>query len=168
MDITVERSDILENLGHACRIIERKSTIPVSCHVSLQADNGLLKMKASGPEIEITATIPASIHISGFTTVSAHLLYEIVRKMPDGSHISFSKSDKNETQLLVRSGSSEFYLQSYLESELSSQEEEEYVYSFDIVSDVLKNLIDNTHFAMATEEIRYYLNGIFFILMKRI
>ncbi|MEG8098801.1 DNA polymerase III subunit beta [Candidatus Liberibacter brunswickensis] len=162
MDITVERADILETLGHACRIIERKNTIPVSCHVSLKGDDNFLKMKASGPEIEITAAMPASIHVSGFTTVSAHLLYDIVRKLPDGSQISFSNSNKNEMQLLVRSGNSEFYLQSFSESEFPSQKEEDYVYSFELESAVLKNLIERTHFAMATEEIRYYLNGIFF------
>ncbi|XCE18315.1 DNA polymerase III subunit beta [Candidatus Liberibacter asiaticus] len=162
MKITVERSDILELLGHACRIIERKNTIPVSCHVLLQANDGLLEIKASGPEIEITGAIPASVDVCGSITVSAHLLYDIVRKLQDGAQISFFKENELGTEVNISHGDSNFYLQSFPESEFPSTKEEEYVYSFELASSVLKNLVERTHFAMATEEIRYYLNGIFF------
>ncbi|ADR52099.1 DNA polymerase III subunit beta [Candidatus Liberibacter solanacearum CLso-ZC1] len=162
MEIIVERSNILEPLNHVCRIIERRTTIPVACHVFLQTIDGSLKMKASGPEIEITEVIPAVINVGGSATVSAHLLYDIVRKFPEGSEILFSKSDAQGTEVKVVSGDSQFYLQSFSESEFPNIKEEDYEYSFELESSVLKILIERTHFAMATEEIRYYLNGIFF------
>ncbi|MBY7649012.1 MAG: DNA polymerase III subunit beta [Candidatus Liberibacter europaeus] len=162
MEVIFERSNILEPLSHACRIIDRKNAVPISYHILLQAcDDGSLILKAKGRDIEITAVISVNVNVSGSFTVPAQLFYDIVRKLPDGSEISLSNSDKEE-QVVVFSGGSRFCLQSFSELDFPMSKEENVAYSFAIESSVLKGLIDRTHFAMASEEIRYYLNGVFF------
>ncbi|AHA27464.1 DNA polymerase III subunit beta [Candidatus Liberibacter americanus] len=169
MKVIVDRSDILDPLNHACRIIERRNAAPVSFHILLRSDVDSLKIKASGLEIEIDVSIKAVVESSGSFTVSAQLLHDIVRKLPDGSEICFSDSFDNNKQSVIKisAGNSKFYLQSFAESEFPISKEEDYKYSFDIKSSVLSSLIERTNFAMANEETRYYLNGIFFEVNKK-
>ncbi|MBL0848801.1 MAG: DNA polymerase III subunit beta [Candidatus Liberibacter ctenarytainae] len=162
MEIIIERSEILEFLNHAYRIVERRNAVPISGHILLTAADQALKIKASGTEIEIEASIPAHVEVIGSCTVPVHLLHDIVRKLPDGSDIFLSKKNTEESRVIISSGSSKFFLQSFPEVEFPASTEEKYPYSFKIKSSTLKNLMERTHFSMATEEIRYYLNGIFF------
>ncbi|MBA5723772.1 DNA polymerase III subunit beta [Candidatus Liberibacter sp.] len=166
MEITLERSRILDSLSHACRIIERRNVSPISCHILLQTVDGSLKMQASGPEIEITEIIPANVKIEGSATIPAQLLHDIVRKLPDGSELRLSRDSSRGDGIAVASGCSNFFLQSFSEKGFPSLEKEDCKHSFKLKSSVLRRLIERTHFAMATEETRYYLNGIFFHLQE--
>ena len=160
MRVTLERSNLLKSLNHVQRVVERRNTIPILSNVLLKADEGVLTLKATDLDIEVTETTPASIEQSGATTVSAHMLYDIVRKLPDGSEVMMAVSDDNGLSLI--SGRSQFRLQMLPESDFPDLTAGEFSHTFRMACDDFKSLIDRTQFAISTEETRYYLNGIYF------
>ncbi len=87
MRVTLERSNLLKSLNHVHRVVERRNTIPILSNVLLKADGGSLEMKAADLDLEITDATPDSVEQAGATTVPAHLLYDIVRKLPDGAEV---------------------------------------------------------------------------------
>ena len=88
MRVTVERAALLRSLGHVHRVVERRTTIPILSNVLLRAGDGGLQLKATDLDIEVTETIPADVSGAGSTTVPAHVIYDIVRKLPDGAQVS--------------------------------------------------------------------------------
>ncbi len=160
MRVTLERSNLLKSLNHVQRVVERRNTIPILSNVLLKADDGTLTLKATDLDIEVTETTPASIEQTGATTVSAHMLYDIVRKLPDGSEVMMSVSDDNGLTLI--SGRSQFRLQMLPESDFPDLTAGEFSHTFRMACTDFKALIDRTQFAISTEETRYYLNGIYF------
>ncbi len=85
MRATVERSHLLKSLGHVHRVVERPNTIPILSNVLLRAAAGTLTLKATDLDLEITETVPAEVQQPGATTVPAHILHDIVRKLADGA-----------------------------------------------------------------------------------
>ena len=150
MRITLERSNLLKSLNHVHRVVERRNTIPILSNVLLRAAGANLDMKATDLDLEITEATPAMVEQAGSTTVPAHLLYEIVRKLPDGSSMT------------VASGRSKFSLQCLPETDFPDLTAGTFSHSFKLKASEIKMLIDRTQFAISTEETRYYLNGIFF------
>jgi DNA polymerase III subunit beta len=110
--------------------------------------------------LEVTESVAADVGIAGATTVPAHVLHDIVRKLPDGSQVSL-ESQRGSSQLQLRSGRSRFNLQALPDSDFPDLATDELSHSFALASGDLKRLIDKTQFAISTEETRYYLNGIF-------
>src|ERR671916_1909958 len=88
MKVTVERAALLKALGHVHRVVERRNTIPILANVLLRATDGGLQLKATDLDIEVTETIPADVATAGSTTVPAHVIYDIVRKLPEGAQVS--------------------------------------------------------------------------------
>lgn len=159
MRVTLERSSLLKSLSHVQRVVERRNTIPILSNVLLKADGNSLTLKATDLDLEVTETTPASIEQSGATTVPAHMLYDIVRKLPDGSEVMMSVGDDNGLRLVA--GRSQFRLQMLPESDFPDLTTGEFANSFRMACSDFKNLIDRTQFAISTEETRYYLNGIY-------
>jgi DNA polymerase-3 subunit beta len=159
MRVTVERSHLLKSLGHVHRVVERRNTIPILANVLLRADGARLLLKATDLDIEITETVPADIGQGGATTVPAQILFDIVRKLPDGAEVALDTGDG--TQLSVRSGRSKFTLQVLSESDFPDLATGEFTARFTLAANSLKKLIERTQFAISTEETRYYLNGIY-------
>jgi DNA polymerase III subunit beta len=160
MKVTLERAALLKSLGHVHRVVERRNTIPILSNVLLFAEEQLLLLKATDLDLEVTERLPADVSKSGATTVPAHILYEIVRKLPDGAQVSL-ESHGESGQLQLRSGRSRFNLQSLPETDFPDLTAGELSHSFKLVPADLKRLIDKTQFAISSEETRYYLNGIF-------
>ncbi|MGO4134795.1 DNA polymerase III subunit beta [Rhizobium brockwellii] len=161
MRITIERSNLLKSLNHVHRVVERRNTIPILSNVLLKADGQKLDMKATDLDLEITEATPASVEQPGATTVPAHLLYDIVRKLSDGSEVLLATSPDGGA-MTVQSGRSKFSLQCLPESDFPDLTAGTFTHSFKLKAADLKMLIDRTQFAISTEETRYYLNGIFF------
>jgi DNA polymerase-3 subunit beta len=159
MRATVERSHLLKSLGHVHRVVERRNTIPILSNVLLKAENGSLTLKATDLDLEITETVPAEIGQAGATTVPAHILHDIVRKLADGAEVSLDTGDSS--QLTLKSGRSRFTLQVLPESDFPDLTIGEFPTRFMLPASALKKLIDRTQFAISTEETRYYLNGIY-------
>lgn len=160
MRVTLERANLLKSLNHVHRVVERRNTIPILSNVLLKADGASLEMKATDLDLEITEATPAQVEQAGSTTVPAHLLYEIVRKLGDGSEVMLSMDPEGST-MTVASGRSQFKLQCLPQSDFPQLAAGEFSHSFRLDSATLRRLIERTQFAISTEETRYYLNGIY-------
>jgi DNA polymerase-3 subunit beta len=160
MKVTVERAELLKSLGHVYRVVERRNTIPILANVLIKADKGNLSLKATDLDLEVTDTTPADVSPGGATTVPAHMFYDIVRKLPDGSQIVLEGSG-DRAVVTLRAGRSRFTLQTLPESDFPDLAAGEMSHKFSVPAADLKRLIDKTQFAISTEETRYYLNGIY-------
>jgi len=161
MKVTMERAALLKALGHVHRIVERRNTIPILANILIEAAEGRLTLKSTDLDLEATETAPAEVGQAGSTTVAAHVLFDIVRKLPEGAQVSLETTGQTG-QMTLRSGRSRFQLQSLPASDFPDLTAGEFSHRFSVPAVELKRLIDNTQFAISSEETRYYLNGIFF------
>lgn len=160
MRVTLERSNLLKSLNHVHRVVERRNTIPILSNVLLAASGASLELKATDLDLEVTEATPANVEQSGATTVPAHLLYDIVRKLPEGAEVML-KLDENGNAMSVVSGRSSFRLQCLPQADFPELSAGSFSHIFRLDSEALKGLIEKTQFAISTEETRYYLNGIY-------
>ncbi|MBL8578025.1 MAG: DNA polymerase III subunit beta [Mesorhizobium sp.] len=160
MRVILERSNLLKSLNHVHRVVERRNTIPILSNVLLNASGAVLEMKATDLDLEVTEATPASVEQAGATTVPAHLLYDIVRKLPDGAEVML-RTDEDGNAMSVISGRSSFRLQCLPQSDFPELTAGSFSHIFRLDAAALKGLIDKTQFAISTEETRYYLNGIY-------
>ena len=160
MKVTVEQSALLKALGHVHRVVERRNTIPILGNVLLRAEGRELALKATDLDLDIVELIGAEVFQPGTTTVPAHVLYDIVRKLADGAQVSLEQ-DGQAGQVILRSGRSRFSLQTLPETDFPDLAPGEMSHGFDIQAADLRRLIEKTQFAISTEETRYYLNGIY-------
>src|SRR6202795_1834641 len=160
MKVTVERAELLKSLGHVHRVVERRNTIPILANVLVRAEKSALHLKATDLDLEVIESIASEVSPGGSTTVPAHMFYEIVRKLPEGSQVVL-ESTGDRAVLSIRAGRSRFTLQTLPESDFPDLAAGEMTHSFKLPAADLKRLIDKTQFAISTEETRYYLNGIY-------
>ena len=160
MKATVERATLLKSLGHVHRVVERRNTIPILGNVLIRAENSRLAFKATDLDLEMTETIAAEVGPAGCTTVPAHMVYEIVRKLPEGAQVVIESSGER-AMMAIRAGRSRFTLQTLPESDFPDLAAGEMTHAFTLPATDLRRLIDKTSFAISTEETRYYLNGIY-------
>jgi DNA polymerase-3 subunit beta len=161
MRVILERSNLLKSLNHVHRVVERRNTIPILSNVMLSCEGQSLELKATDLDLEITEATPAQVEQGGGTTVPAHLLYEIVRKLPDGAEVML-RTDDDGNAMTVVAGRSSFRLQCLPQSDFPQLTAGTFSHTFKVDAGTLKKLIDKTQFAISTEETRYYLNGIYF------
>ena len=159
MKVTLERNHLLKSLGHVHRVVERRNTYPILANVLLKAQDGRLDLRATDLDIEVTENVPAMVGTSGTTTVPAHTLYEIVRKLADGAEVRLE--NEGSEQLLVSSGRSRFHLACLSPDSFPDLKSGSFTHSFEIAATTLRELIERTQFAISNEETRYYLNGIY-------
>jgi DNA polymerase-3 subunit beta len=160
MKVTIERAQLAKSLAHVHRVVERRNTIPILANVLLRAGKTSVELKATDLDLEIVETAPGEGKTTGSTTVPAHMIHDIVRKLPEGAQVEL-QSAADGTQLQVRAGRSKFTLQALPETDFPDLAAGEMSHSFNIASADLKRLIERTQFAISTEETRYYLNGIY-------
>src|SRR6478672_11155468 len=160
MKVTVERAELLKSLGHVHRVVERRNTIPILANVLVRAEKAALNLKATDLDLEVIESIAAEVAPAGSTTVPAHMFYEIVRKLPEGSQVVL-ESSSDRAVLAIRAGRSRFTLQTLPESDFPDLAAGDMTHKFTLAAADLKRLIDKTQFAISTEETRYYLNGIY-------
>jgi DNA polymerase III subunit beta len=165
MRVTLERSNLLKSLNHVHRVVERRNTIPILSNVLLTAEGQSLQLKATDLDLEVTEATGAIVEQAGATTVPAHLLYDIARKLPEGAEVMLSTGADGASMTVV-SGRSSFRLQCLPQSDFPELTAGNFTHSFRLDSQALKRLIERTQFAISTEETRYYLNGIFLHVME--
>lgn len=160
MKATIERATLLRCLSHVQSVVERRNTIPILSNVLIEAsDGGSVRVMATDLDLQVVETMSASsVEQPGAITVSAHLLFDIARKLPEGSQVSLIT---NDNRLEVKAGRSNFKLPTLPRDDFPVIVEGDLPTSFEIPARVLAELIDRTRFAISTEETRYYLNGIF-------
>ena len=160
MNIIIERAALLRSLGHVQSVVERRNTIPILSNVLLKASDGELSLAATDMALEIVETVPASVGRAGGTTAPAHTLYDIVRKLPDGSQVELDIGGDG-TILTLRAGRSQFKLSCLPIEDFPQLSGGDLPHRFDLTASDLRALVDRTRFAISTEETRYYLNGIY-------
>ncbi len=160
MQLTIERATLLKSLAHVQSVVERRNTIPILSNALMAAGDGKLSLTATDMDLTIVDEVAASIAEPGATTVPAHTIYDIVRKLPDGAEVEIAGGG-DSTQLTLRSGRSKFSLATLPKEDFPATGSEELPKTFTLQSRELKNLIDRTRFAISMEETRYYLNGIY-------
>src|SRR5258707_7775350 len=115
MKVTIERDELLKPLGHAHRVVGRRNTIPILANVLVRAEKSALSLKATDLDLEVIESIAAEVAPAGSTTVPAHMFYEIVRKLPEGSQVVL-ESSSDRAVLAVRAGRPRLPLQTLPES----------------------------------------------------
>ncbi len=160
MRVTIERSAFLRALTHVQSVVERRNTIPILSNVLLQAGDGQLKLTATDLDIEIVESVSAEVARNGATTVPAHMLYDIVRKLPDGAQLEIEQAGDGQ-RVSIFAGRSRFSLQALPHEDFPDLAAGDFANSFEIKAGDLRGLIEKTRFAISTEETRYYLNGIY-------
>ncbi len=161
MRFLIEKAALLKALQHVTSVVERRNTIPILANVSLRAEADALHLKATDLDIEVTESAKAEIMTPGGTTVSAHTLHDIVRKLPDGAQIELADKG-DEGRLAITAGSSRFLLACLPADDFPELGLDGMSHSFKIHARDLAQLIEKTRFAISTDETRYYLNGIYF------
>jgi DNA polymerase III subunit beta len=159
MKVTLERNHLLKSLSHVHRVVERRNTYPILANVLLKAVDGRVDLRATDLDIEVTESVPAMVGTAGTTTVPAHTLYEIVRKLSDGAEVRL-ETDGAE-QMLLTSGRSRFHLACISPDSFPDLKSGTFTHEFSLPAAALRELIERTQFAISNEETRYYLNGIY-------
>jgi len=160
MKATIERATLLKCLSHVQSVVERRNTIPILSNVLIEASaDGTVKVMATDLDLQVVESMRAvSVEGAGAITVSAHLLFDIARKLQDGSQVSLETADN---RMAVKAGRSRFSLPTLPRDDFPVIVEGDLPTSFELPAATLAQLIDRTRFAISTEETRYYLNGIF-------
>ena len=158
MKLTIDRISLLRPLGHVQSVVERRNTIPILANVVLRAEEGELSLTATDMDMDIATEVGCSVMTSGTTTMSAHLLYDIARKLPDGAEVEIAVNDGHA---MVSAGRSSFRLPTLPVEDFPAISSNELPVNFSLTAADMRDLIDATRFAISTEETRYYLNGIY-------
>lgn len=159
MKATIERATLLKGLSHVQSVVERRNTIPILSNVLIEATaDGALRLMATDLDLQINESVAAAVDQPGSTTVSAHTLFDIARKLPEGAQVSLTAA---EGRMTIVAGRARFSLGTLPRDDFPVIAEGELPTQFEMPSEALKQIIDKTRFAISTEETRYYLNGIF-------
>src|SRR6266550_2718356 len=159
MKATIERATLLKSLGHVQSVVERRNTIPILSNVLIEArDDGSIRLMATDLDLQVDESVPANVTQPGAITVSAHTLFDIVRKLPDGSQVEISAA---EGKMQIVAGRSRFNLSTLPRDDFPVIAEGELPTRFELPAQTLRQIVDKTRFAISSEETRYYLMGIF-------
>jgi len=160
MKISIERGTLLKAVSQAQSVVERRNTIPILANVLIEAEGDTVSFRATDLDIEVTDRATAQVERAGATTVSATMLHEIIRKLPDGALVNLSE-DAAVGRLVVTAGRSNFSLSTLPKADFPVMASSEYAATFTAKAKVLRRLFDKAKFAISTEETRYYLNGVY-------
>ena len=160
MKLSIERGTLLKALAQAQSVVERRNTIPILANVLIEADGAQVSFRATDLDIEVVDRAPAMVERAGATTVSAVMLHEIVRKLPDGALVNLTE-DAASGRLAITAGRSNFNLATLPREDFPVMATSEYTTNFSAKAPDLRRLFDKAKFAISTEETRYYLNGVY-------
>lgn len=156
MKLSAARDVLLKPLQAVIGVVERRQTMPILSNVLLVAKNGELAVTATDLEVELVAQAEVNVEAGGEITVSGRKLLDICRALPEGSDIDISVSGE---KAVVRSGRSKFSLVTLPAAEFPSIEDIKAGQTIEVAQETLARLIEKTHFSMAQQDVRYYLNG---------
>ena len=158
MKLTIDRNALMRALSHVQAVVERRNTIPILSNILMAAEGDRLSLTATDLDIEATDAAEAKVKKAGSITAPAQTLFDVVRKLPEGSEVSL---DLSEGRLSISAGRSKFALPTLPASDFQTMAREDAPVKFEMEAAELRRLIDKTRFAISTEETRYYLNGIY-------
>jgi DNA polymerase-3 subunit beta len=156
MKFTAAREALLKPLQAVIGVVERRQTMPILSNVLIIVKDGLLAVTATDLEVELVAQTEVEGESDGEITVSGRKLLDICRALPEGSDVKVSLSGE---KLSVRAGRSKFNLVTLPAAEFPVVEDIKAGQTVTVAQTVLSRLIEKTHFSMAQQDVRYYLNG---------
>ncbi len=156
MKFTAAREVLLKPLQAVIGVVERRQTMPILSNVLMIARDGQLSITATDLEVELVAQAEVDAETGGEITVSGRKLLDICKALPEGSEIDISLSGE---KLAVRAGRSKFNLATLPAAEFPVVEDIKAGQTISVSQDALGRLIEKTHFSMAQQDVRYYLNG---------
>lgn len=164
MKFQVQRETFLKPVQAVAGVVERRQTMPILSNLLLSLNEGTLSVTATDLEVELQARIDLAEGDSGDITVPGRKLFDIVKALPENAELEVV-FDKN--RLVVRSGKSRFTLSTLPAAEFPLVEDINSQVRFSVPQNVLKRLLDKTQFAMAQQDVRYYLNGLLLELREK-
>ncbi len=161
MKITAQRETLLHALGQTIGVIERKQTLPIlgNFFFSTEPDNQHVTIVGSDLEVEMRSALAVEVHEPGATTIPARKIFDICKALPDGSLITIQQND-DASKVSVSANRSRFSLASLPAKEYPLIEGVQAVNRFEVKTDDLIRLLQQTAFAMASQDVRYFLNGL--------
>ena len=156
MKFTAAREALLKPLQAVIGVVERRQTMPILSNVLMIARDGRLSVTATDLEVELVAQADVDTESGGEITVSGRKLLDICRALPEGTEVNVSVSGE---KLGVRAGRSKFSLATLPAAEFPVVEDIKAGQSLSVSQETLGRLIEKTHFSMAQQDVRYYLNG---------
>lgn len=163
MRFTLQREALLKPLQQVVNVVERRQTMPVLANLLVVVDSDQLSLTASDLEVELVSRTGLASSEPGEVTIPARKLFDIVRALPDGSEVTVKL---NGDKAVVSAGRSRFSLATLPSSDFPSSDSLEVVERIRLPESVLKELIERTAFAMAQQDVRFYLNGLLFDLAE--
>ena len=157
MKLSAAREALLKPLQAVIGVVERRQTMPILANVLLVTRDGSLSVTATDLEVELVASATVDTESAGEVTVPGRKLLDICRALPDGATINISLSGD---KLSIRSGRSKFTLATLPAAEFPTVEDIGAGQSIEVSQVTLARLLEKTHFAMAQQDVRYYLNGL--------
>lgn len=158
MKVAVDRSVFLKSLGHMQSVVERRGTIPILANIKLDAADEQLELTATDMDMAEVERVAAAIDEPGSVTVPAHMLYDIVRKLPEGAEVRLEEKNGGVS---ISAAKTRFSLPTLSPDDFPAMAEGDLAHTFVLASAECKALVEKTRFAMSAEETRYYLNGVY-------
>jgi DNA polymerase-3 subunit beta len=157
MKFTAVREVLLKPLQAVIGVVERRQTMPILANVLLVAKNGEISITATDLEVELVANVQVDVDSAGEITVPGRKLLDICRALPEGAEVSVSLGGD---KVNVNSGRSKFSLTTLPAAEFPTIEDINAGQSVEVPQETLGRLLEKTHFSMAQQDVRYYLNGL--------
>lgn len=163
MRFSLQREVLLKPLAQVVNVVERRHTLPVLANLLVRVQDGQLLLTGTDLEVEMVARTAVDDAIDGETTIPARKLFDIVRALPDGSRVTISQSAEKVT---ITAGRSRFSLATLPANDFPSLDDVDASERVSVAETALKELLERTAFAMAQQDVRYYLNGLLFDLRE--
>ncbi len=157
MKLSASRESFLAPLQAVIGVVERRQTMPILANILLVARNGQLSATATDLEVELVATSEVDVDQEGEITVPGRKLLDICKALPGGAKVKWTLKGE---RLLVQSGKSRFNLSTLAAAEFPTVDDINTTDRVTVTSENARRLLDKTQFAMAQQDVRYYLNGL--------
>ncbi|MCH9673106.1 MAG: DNA polymerase III subunit beta [Gammaproteobacteria bacterium] len=159
MKFNLPRDVLLRPIQVVNGVVERRQALPILANTLITLQDNVLALTATDMEVELIARAAVEDGVSGEVTVPARKLIDICRSLPNDADVAFSQEDG---RVIIRAGRSRFTLSTLPADEYPASETPSDAQTVTIAQGELKRVIDLTQFAMANQDVRYYLNGLLF------
>jgi len=164
MQTSLTREEFLKPLGYVAGVVERRQTLPVLSYVLLRQQDGEMTLTGTDLEIEVIAIIKKLDGANIEMTLPARKLFDICRALPAGAEVVIKKEGE---KAIIKSGKSRFALATVPVTDFPYIQASQWEQALTIKQSDLKRLFEQTHFCMAQQDVRYYLNGLLFELTDK-
>lgn len=157
MRFSIQRESLLKPMQQVVGVVERRQTLPVLANLLVQVKGGRLSLTGTDLEVEMRSSCPVDLGEDGETTVPARKWFDLLRALPDGVKVDVQvKGDR----VVMHAGRSRYTLASLPADEFPTTDEIEVTDKVSLPEGILRGLMERTSFAMANQDVRYYLNGL--------